>query len=337
MASRHAMRVIRPRAWNRTLGELSRKLEVRYRETESGTRFRHPWNTVARYDLENGVWSVNVQPGYINAAETLGPSIPIRAAPEETLTRLGIQQRNSSRPVVPWLSERPWFPTTAWRALGTDADPAAEPETVPRFFLESGVESASQLQLDLADPGVSVTQRVTVPLDQRRLLRAVDVVLRVAKPMIEASFEETSSGPELTFQVSSSPAPPELSLRRKFVEPPEAPSLVEQLLTGATDLPYTERRVATVYLLSPPRLAAGSEVGPSWQPFVEHSLFFNRGFGYEVDLSVVPTVDQSFTIPLAGGVAGQTIENLIEDLNDNDAELSLLLSQGSVKTDFWTL
>jgi len=337
-SKRRALRLIRPDRWNRVVGELAKKLNLTCSTRESGTPWRHPWDTAAIWSPSDRVWKLNTYPGYINAAETETSSLPARRAPAPTLARLGIRNTRSSVPVVPWLSERPWLPVTDWRAIGTDAEPGVTPEAVPEFFTARGVEAGTVVDVDAIEQTISVTQGTTVPPAQRRLLRAVDVVIRVPKPTLQIELTSDEAGGSTFFIGGERPGGnPVLTVRRRYEPQLPPPSLEEQLLTGRVDDPYTESLVATVYLLSPPGTQPGADVSAKWQPYTRHSLFWNRGYAYEIIKRVVPALDQSFGIPLAGGIGNSLIDSFLADLNERDRELSLLISSGQVRTDFWTV
>jgi len=329
------MPLIRPADWNRVLRKIAAKKNRSYHGSESGGGFRHPWRTSAAYDPTSRLWAIQIQPGYVNAAETEAPSMSARLASQETRERLGLAA-GSTQPVRPWLSERPWIPIAAdlWREIGTGTTGlAAEP--VPPFFTALGVEAASQIVIDEADQRISVVAATPVPAERRRYLRAVDVVLTVPKPAIRATLVPTEAGgSRVDYTIDSASGAPFVTVRRRYEPRPPAPTLQEQLATGRTDDGYVETRVVTVYLLSPTGLKIGTPIGPDWAAYMAHGLFYNRIFTSRVIVNVVPPSSLISPIPLAGGAGQGIIDSIIDDLNTRDAQLSLALSQAGVLTRF---
>ena len=128
------MRLIRPDAWNRVAQKIAAKKNKSYHGSESGG-WRHPWQTACRWDPRSQSWAMQMQPGYVNAAETDCPPLSAELAPAATRARLGIAAGGRQRQkVTPWLSEGPWIPINPalWREIGTGA---VESETVPAFFV----------------------------------------------------------------------------------------------------------------------------------------------------------------------------------------------------------
>jgi hypothetical protein len=327
------VQVIRPADWNRVLRKIGAKKNRSYYGSASGAGFLHPWRTTAGYDVESNLWGIRIQPGYINAAETEVPAMAARLAPRETRERLGLGA-GSTRPARPWLSERPWMriPADLWRSIGT-GETGSDP--VPDFFQALGVEGSAQIVIDAEDQSVSVVAPPPVPVERRRYLRAVDVVLTVPKPAIRAVLVPTESGgTRIDYTVAPGTGSPFLSIRRRYDPRPPAPSLQEQLVTGRTDDNYIEKRVVTVYLLSPAGTKFGAPIGRDWAPYFAHGLFYNLVSASRVILNIIPPSSLSSTIPLAGGAGQSIIESILDDLNARDAELSLALSQAGVLTHF---
>lgn len=331
------MRLIRPEAWNRVAQKIAAKKNKSYHGAESGG-WRHPWQTACRWDPRSQSWAMQMQPGYVNAAETDCPPLSAELAPAATRARLGIAAGGRQRQkVTPWLSEGPWIPINPalWREIGTGA---VESETVPAFFVAQGVEGSEQIEVDAEELTLSVVAAPPVPTDRRRLLRAVDIVLTVPKPTLRPSFITGLGGTtELTWTTAPAIGNPFLSVRRLHVPALPAPTLQEQLVTGRTEDPYTETLVATVYLLSRPGVPLGYAVGPDWQPHVKHFLFWNRIYQAKVLMNLVPPTPLTSPIPLAAGAGQGIIQNIIDDMNAKDATLAAALSQASTLTTFGSI
>lgn len=330
---RRAMRLIRPEAWNRVAGKIAAKKNKSYHGRESGG-WRHPWNTVARWDPQAETWAIQVQAGYVNAAETEAPAMSAEIAPALTRQRLGITGGGRRRELVtPWLSEGPWIRInpTLWREIGTGA---VGSERVPDFFTALGVEGSDQIVIDAASETVSLVAPPTVPPERRRLLRAVDLVLTVPKPIVVPALTEGPAGTAFSWEVAAASGNPFVTLRRLHVPQAPPPTLQEQLVTGRSEDPYTETLVATVYLLSRPGVPLGYPIGPDWQPMVKHALFWNRIHQAKVRINLVPSTPLVSPIPLAGGAGQGIIQSILDDLNARDAQLSAALGQGSTLTTF---
>jgi len=336
-AKRHALRLIRPEAWNRVARKIAAKKNKSYQSRESGG-WRHPWQTTARWDPRALTWAIQIQPGYVNAAETDCPRMSAELAPAVTRQRLEITGGGRQRQLItPWLSEGPWIRInpTLWREIGTGS---IGTEPVPAFFSALGVEGADQLVINEEDESVSLVAAAPVPADRRRLLSAVDVVLTVPKPVVEATLVEGPGGPtEFTWSVSPARGNPAVSVTRAYAPQLPPPTLQEQIITGRTEDPFTTRLLATIYLLSRPGAPLGTPIGPDWQPMVKHSLFWNRIYQSKVILNLVPSAPLVSTIPLAGGAGQGIIQSILDDLNAQDAALSAALSRATTLTTYGSI
>lgn len=326
------MRLIRPDEWNRVAAKIAAKKNKSYHTRESGG-WRHPWHTVARWDPSEQAWALQVKAGYVNANETECPPMSARLAPALTRERLGIGTGASER-ITPWLSEAPWIrvPSSLWREIGTDA---VTTEAVPDFFSALGVEGPTVLTGDGAGETAVLVAASPVPRERRRYLRAIDLVLRVPKPVVEASLIEAGgTGTRFSWTINPAAGNPSIELQRQWVEPPPAPSLAEQLVTGRVEDPWTEALVATVYLLSRPGIPAGGEVGPDWQPHVNHALFWNRIYQSKTTMNLIPEAALQAPVTLAGGAGQGLIQGIVDELNQRDAELANALGRGNTRVSF---
>lgn len=326
------MRLIRPEDWNRVTRKIGAKKNKTYHGRESGG-WRHAWHTVARWDPSEQAWALQIKAGYVNASETEAPAMRSRLAPALTRERLGIGESGSER-IVAWLSEAPWIrvPSDLWREIGGDA---ISTETVPEFFSELGVEGASVIAPDAAGESAVLVAASPVPRERRRHLRAVDIVLRVPKPIVVPELTEAGGGnTRFSWTVQSAAGNPQILLERKWEPQLAAPSLQEQLVTGRSEDPYTEALVATVYLLSRPGLSAGSAIGPDWQPHVNHALFWNRIYQAKVTMNLLPEAILVAPVTLAGGAGQGTIQGIVDELNARDAELANALGRSNTLTSF---
>jgi hypothetical protein len=197
-----------------------------------------------------------------------------------------------------FLVELPSLPLTGWRALGSDAPPVSANldsgaetfEPVPPYFDQLGVSSAN------ASDGTTTAAA---------LLRAIDLVLYQPRPYL--ALQENG-----TYLEQSPPLP----INRPWIQP-EAQYGAPDFSAG--DLPYDTLLIATVFLVSPPGSAPGSPPDGTWQPYVEHAVFWN----VDHDTPIPPPGTSQFTLDnpdpgLAGGV-GQAIEQgLLDQINAAD-------------------
>jgi hypothetical protein len=104
---------------------------------------------------------------------------------------------------------------------------------------------------------------------------------------------------------------------------------------------WDERLVATVYLLSPPDAAPGSEPDEKWVPYVKHELFWNLTYLAKNDLQS-PQLDNAVGKLLAvvnvlgGGSGGLAVNFATASLNDLTQQALNLLSATSMAGTWWT-
>jgi translocation and assembly module TamB len=106
---------------------------------------------------------------------------------------------------------------------------------------------------------------------------------------------------------------------------------------GIADAPSIERRVGTVFFVSPPDAPLGSMPDQSWSPYVRQDLTYNRVLAYRTALDQLPRLNLSLVTGLAGGIADPIFAGLLAPINEADALASLQLSQASVRIEEWTL
>lgn len=333
-----ALPVIPANHWNRTAAELARKLGLVFGGRSDGRAWRLPWEISVSWNPFYAAFEASVHPGFVNALETLAPRLPWDRAPRATRTRLAAA---GGAPVRPWLSELPWIPIEpgALRRIGHDADPSQEPEAVPEYFAALGVGTAPRIEIDAEDLRINVVEAGELS-PARRLLRAVDVVLTIPKVSagVVASPDE-GGGALLDVTLSSPPAGamPSLRLVRAWRPPAESGDLLEQLTTGRVDPGTVERRVGTVFFMSPPGAALGSDPDPAWTPVVRQDMTYNRVFATRTALDSFPALNLRLVTGLAGGVADPIFEGLLDPINEKDRDASLALSTASVRVAEWSL
>ena len=309
--------------------------------------YRHPWNTrVALRSTDKGGFSVSAQinAGYIVRGTDpmeVEVTIPYRDAPQSTQDRLDDPDIADDTPVQAWLSELASLPLplAQFRAVGGQI--ATEPEPVPQRFLNLGVEpsrrittDADVLTIDFADGPDSV------PRDQRRLLRAIDLVLQIPRPAANVTIDIVADIPQLsvTFDLAATLAEsPSVFPQRRFV--PVDREGFGTFTAGFLDEPFDRYRLATVYLLSPPGVDDTATPDLSWTAEVEHAYFRNLSTAYRLPESDTQT--DPIPVPPGGdlglGVGAGIIKDIIEQLNTDQALAEILLAKVNVLSEVWTL
>jgi hypothetical protein len=105
---------------------------------------------------------------------------------------------------------------------------------------------------------------------------------------------------------------------------------------------FDELLLSTVYLLSPPNAAPGSEPDSTWQPFVKHELFWN--LTYITPEFVISTADlnnafaslTSIASVLGEGTGSIAVNFVAADLNDQAARALNMINAHSMAGAFYT-
>ena len=314
----------------------------------------HPWKTRVKWNSEAKEFQATVKPGYVNARD-VEVRVPAASASQETLDRLGIRDAGRSEENVDAeLHEEPSIPlpVSGMRSIGYDALPQSfssgdngaggsfEYEPVPEFFLEKGVVAANPKSLTLGGGFQEEFQSGLPPKEERRYLRAIDIVLTQERPSAAAQWVELPGGTvEFGMTYTGSFNPEEnrvfISRRKKFKPASEGVDPAD-LIRGAvgTD-PFDEILVCTIYLLSPLGRGEGEEPDGSWTPYVDHSIFYNLNHASNRLQDQVFPEPLSFDIPLAAGVGNTLINNVLEANNERAGELIAILNASQVSGRFW--
>jgi hypothetical protein len=321
-------------AWVEIVERVARNRPVRFDVLEKG-RFRHPWNVACRWNYDSERWEANVEAGFVNGLDAT-VALAVGDAPQETITR--VQGTSDDPPrgrVDARLTESPWVPlrTDAWRTIGTGAI-GLKLEAVPEYFVPLGVREGSTIKESPTGVTVSTPDNTEGP---RRLLRAQDVILTQERPALVPTVG--SDGGFATIDFTLSPDGRERSFVT-FVPSWEPPVPIEGLamLSGATDKPFEQIRLATVYLLSGDGEPDGSEPSETWTPFLAHKVFWNLNYANNIDLKVTPRFERyPIPIPLAGGVAQPIVDELVDGITDAANQALSLLNNSKVVGKFWII
>lgn len=292
----------------------------------SGGGWAHPWEVTPFWSGERERWECTIHPGYVNGLDT---EVIVRReqAPEETIERIG-----EGETVAAYLAELPRIPLSALRRIGGDAAPigvsgdgALSYESAPSFFRALG-----------AADGLMVDD------DNRRLLRACDIVLTVPRAAARAEWA-TGAGIDGTFaqfSVLYSPEPERRNGRISIVpryDPAPPPDDAAMLRGDIDDRPFDQLLVATVYLLSPAQAESGSMPDASWSAHVRHGLFWNLSHAVNRQPFAPAGDNLTFPAPLAGGVGQALINSLLAVINDNAAAIRAYLSRRALTGRFWSV
>jgi hypothetical protein len=100
---------------------------------------------------------------------------------------------------------------------------------------------------------------------------------------------------------------------------------------------YDEILISTLYLLSPPGTAAGSEPDATWTPYTQHNLFWNLQWAQNTNINQVPQQEVSFVIALPSGIIAQPIVNaILANVNDALDQAEAILAAHTLAGQFWT-
>jgi hypothetical protein len=306
-------------------------------ESDDAIGFRHPWQISARWDAEQKRWEMQIyRDTYVANREILAPPMRVDEVPEETLRRLDGDKLDRSEKVRPWISEEPWIPVPEMRNVGTDSITIGEgSEPIPEYFQERGVVSGDQVVVGVQSLSVRAGGS-PVEREKQRLLRAVDVVLNQPRP--RAGLQADEEG-RITVDIQPAGSPqPFLTIRgARYLPPSEAAGSAEQVAAAIVDDGIDQRHVGTLWLLSPPGTSRDSEPDETWQPYGQHFEFWSLDHDINRDLNVFEPLVLELAIPLAGGVAQPLADAFLDNLEQEDAAASAILSQAKVEGGFWTV
>lgn len=326
--------------WNRLVSRwfANRLLQVK---VLPASLWRAPFACDLSWDLEAGQWSVGVVPGWCESP-TGSPSPTVR-----TLARLcplaaqRLGEKDLEAEIEARLDEGPRLLIAAdlWRTEGTDAvSVGGGTRALPAEIAARGVLGPSVL-VETETGLVEQVLGLVASRNQASLARAVEIYLEHGREVVSLGAV-AGAGAEVDFEVTFLPANPasaRIGLRRDWPEEedgPEVPRWSTGGLGAVADGGIDRRRIATLWVTSPPGTLAGAEPGLTWQPYIEQRL--SRNVAYEVTGPEVRAVEPlRLTIPgltLAGGVAASLLRSFAGDLQSRadelDARLSGVLTSG---------
>ena len=346
------MNAIPATAWNRLVDFLARNQILGSTVMRSGT-WRHPWELTPTWDVDRQQWTTRIEPGFVNGLDAT-ISLPYRDAPDETKQRLIDQKRDADAAVDCWLTEEPQLPLTAWRAIGTDADPGATStgddgtltvsfEAVPEFFTALGVGQPPNLSSQITDLGI--LQRIGGELEalaETRLLRATELVLyqdRFATSTqweMGAGFDGTNAQFSVIYKM-----PPNMRERAYVRAVPRwqevASTPIQDRLRGDwTDNTFDARHLATVYWVSPPGSPHGSVPDGTWTAYVRNRLFWNLNHASSVLEPALKRENLVLNTGLAAGLLDSIGNRILAVINDQNAAIAEFLNRNTLEGRFWS-
>jgi len=319
------MKTILATTWNALIDRLRREQILGCTVMEHGV-WKHPWQVTPSWSFEREEWVAQIHPGFVNGLDA-EVRIDAGEAPPETLERLGA--KNEER-VDARLTENPQMPLRQWRAIGTDASP----ESVSLSGFETIVESFEPVPEFFRSLGAG---------EDGRLLRATEIVLQQDRLTTGTDWTFGAGVDGTVAQFNVTYALPPRARERAYLrttsryEPPAPPDPLDRLMGRWEDEGFDALHLATVYLLSPENMPAGSEPGPDWTPYVKHRVFWNLVHAVRFDPPAGRTENLTLFTGLAGGVADGLINQLLADNNDKSAAASEFLANRTVEGRFWSI
>lgn len=307
-------------------------------------RWRHPWHVRPMWNAELKRWDGMLKSGLVNSADVT-IRLPYDEAPAATIDRLKLAPSPQPEASVDCrLVERAGLPLTSFRALGPDADPTGASvtgeeiklsyEDVPLFFQARGVGSPPAADGDIT--------KVTASGLPPRLLRSLDIVLAMDRPATTSTVQQSTGedGIMLQYSVGLSQVPNArkqgyLRTTSKFT-PPRPPDAMARLLGDWNDTTRDELLMATVFFMSLPGAAFGSAVDETWQPFVQHRVFWNLRYGFKDPTIYPPDKPLTLNTGLAAGLGDQVNNYLLAQINDANSAALNFLRNTQVEGRFWT-
>lgn len=317
-------------------------------------QWKHPWQTSPAWSPRLG-WYCIINPGFVNEkTPTLSTTIDEQAEADRDFGTNPLTGRpffessvfsHNTRAARRVQMDVPLYLSPAiplqWTAIGFDGP---EKSNVPQFFKDRGAADHPKAQ---AEDGGPVSLAVTdAPPRGLRLLRTCDLVLH--QPRLALTSEITTT-PGLSLGLGISNVQQTLGIRS------EAPGDVLRVFAGVFSPPdstidpfaggfvgvyeepnYDERLISRVFLLSPPNTAPGSDPDGTWQPFVQHGLFWNLSYRQPILRILRNDPGTPFIPPLAAGAAQVVINFLTASINDATTQALNVLTSHSLAGFFWT-
>lgn len=318
-------------------------------------KWRHPWQTGVSWIAELERWVAVIEPGFVNE-ET-----PVVFTTQREQARTGRDFGTNPLTGEPYFSASVFSPEVTtpevdrevraplyldpaivlhFRAIGFDGPTGA---AVPDFFLDRGAKESPAGQ-DFTDPDAVLDFTPEEAPRGLRLLRACDLVLHQPRTALSsqiALLDGPATGISNVTQTLTLRAKMQGDALRIFAGTfTPTTGQIDGIAGGLVGIyeeePWDELLISTVYLLSPPDTTPGSEPDGTWQPFVQHALFWNLNYSTPVLRVLDSDPGLPFIPPLAGGAAQIIINFLTATINDAARQALNILTAHSLTGTFWT-
>jgi len=344
---------------------LGRSLSMR-----RGREWKHPWHTEAIWLPGKKAWAAFVLAGFVNGfaplvrttagelrdarATFFGQLVDARSGAAEIaqLALLAIGGTgdfggpDSTVLDVP-LYQNPPVPLNGFRPIGWDGSPS-----VPLFFQDRGVgKPPPNLQAVLERGGKPSEDSLTPPAGNR-LLRACDIWVQQPRTaltsQITVSLSSAIAGTSVVDQaigIREAPDSQKLKIQTGTYQQVQNSKLNFQGAANLLASDYEEKTwdeilISTVYLLSPPNAAPGSQPDSTWQSFAKQSAFWNLSWS-QPDAKPVFSTDifrgiTALVGVLAGGSGLGAVSFITASINDATQAAFNILQTQSLAGTFWT-
>lgn len=281
-----------------------------------GREWRHPWTTIVRWSAEARGFMARIRPGFVNGMDVLAE---------------GWQPDRSTKEMP--LTDGPQMLVQGWRSVGADAESVSLTlteegemqfgyEPVPEFFVAMGVAgSPTSAPLDVAATS--------------RRLKAADLVLYKDRPGLATSPGTDGNIGVVAIMAPGSKQEAYVRIVRRHEQDAAMPDPLQQLLGNWADTKRDALHLATLWLLSPED--AADQIDETWQPFVEHKVFWNLSHDHNrqgLQPNVNPLVLQT---GLAGGVGDLTIQDILASNNEQTQNALNFLANERIEGKFWSV
>ena len=306
----------------------------------------HPWHTSLAFlwlpnDKKPG-WTATILPGFVNGqcpiiATTVGNAPTRTIWREQTRKKKRVDLSDPKAAIDSPLYDLPAI-ALSWRSIGRDG----EGEAVPKFFSQLGVGDPPKDNTAALLSGGAISAEDTASALGNRLLRACDLVLVKPRTALTAATDIGTPFVDSVIVTQTlglrAPDPDQklrVTARSKFTAQSDAG--IHPWEMDYQEQTWDEQLVATVYLLSPPDAALGSEPDGSWTPYVKHNLFWNLDWAQPITPDVPIPDPLRLVVPLALGMGQTIINQILAGLNDANQQLANEIAAHSMGGRFWTV
>ncbi|HEX4083282.1 MAG TPA: hypothetical protein VHY22_00115 [Chthoniobacteraceae bacterium] len=324
----------------------------------------HPWQITPRWDGTRQVWTSTIKAGFVNgecpvyvstaaAAQSVNGNNsldyginPLDGQPFFSAWVFNQNNQGGTPAIAP--ATTVWLPLTSnplidlsWENIGFDDLSASNP--LPLFFQNLGVTPATPIDPDNID--ASAANLLAPAPVGNRLLRGCSLVLHQPRTGLASNVSIQGLNVTQTLTLSQIAPGDTLQVYAAASWSPETALAdgIDPTTGDYTEPPYDEILIGTVYLLSPPNVAAGSAPDQTWQPYVQHAIFWNLMWAQPQPPSAA-AINQDNSLSglvasvglLAGGVADVVVDSLADTIQDAYDNALNILEAYSMAGSFWT-